>query len=173
MPIVKPSGLKGSKLKYSLIISVLLIIGGSVFALTQSPQQLTGQVVSKAPTEADVPSGPIHWHPHLTIKINGQEQTIPADIGLSPSVHQPVHTHETDGVIHLENNNPTEQNMKLGLFFQIWGKKFNKDCIFDYCNDEKSSVKMLVNGKSNTDFENYFMKDKDNIVIEYLPVAIS
>ncbi len=161
-------GKSGGKLKYGLIVLVLLVIGGGVFAFTNNGGDATGQVISsKVFTEADVPRGPIHWHPELTIKINGQIQTIPADIGLSPSFHQPVHTHEVDGVIHLENNNPTESNMKLGFFFQIWAKKFNKDCIFSYCNDDKNSVKMFVNGQPNTDFENYFMKDKDKIEIEY------
>ncbi len=159
---------KSGKLKYGLIVLVLLVIGGGAFALTgQNNQVSTGEVVSKAFTEADVPKGPIHWHPELTIRLNGQVQTIPANVGLSPSFHQPVHTHEADGVIHLENNNPTERNMKLGFFFQIWNKKFNSQCIFDKCNDETKSVKFTVNGQPNTDFDNYFMKDKDKIEIEY------
>jgi len=115
--------------------------------------------------EFKVPRGPIHWHPHLTILINNEKQYIPANIGLG-SVHLPLHTHEDDGTIHMEINRPTKKNVLLGYFFEVWGKTFNKNCIFDYCTD-KGTLKMYVNGKENLDFENYFMHDKDEILIEY------
>ncbi len=161
----KPSSISGKGfLKYGMVAVVIAALAAGIFAFTNNGSgDLTTHVIS----ESDVPKGPIHWHPHLTIKINGQDQTIPANIGLSPSFHQPVHTHEADNIIHLENQNPTEQNMKLDFFFKVWGKQFTKSCIFNYCNDDKNSVKMFVNGKPNTDFENYFMKDKDKIEIEY------
>ena len=117
-----------------------------------------------------VPVGPIHWHPHLRIVIDGREQIIPKDIGITSTVHYPLHTHETDGVLHLENNNPTARTMILGYFFELWSKTFNKDCIFDYCTD-KGTLKMLVNGKENTEYGNYFMQDRDEILIEYTSTA--
>ena len=67
----------------------------------------------------------------------------------------------------MENNHPTKETVTLGYFFKVWGKTFNKDCIFDYCTD-KGTLKMFVNGKENFDFENYFMHDKDEILIEYI-----
>ncbi|HZX12002.1 MAG TPA: hypothetical protein VFE88_00900 [Candidatus Nanoarchaeia archaeon] len=114
---------------------------------------------------ADLPAGPIHWHPHLIIKINGQEQVIPANIGLG-QVHAPTHTHAPDGIIHLENNKPTTKTLKLGYFFDVWGKTFSNECILDHCTD-KGTLKMFVNGNENLDFENYLLRDKDEILIEY------
>ncbi|MFA4887573.1 MAG: hypothetical protein WC595_05135 [Candidatus Nanoarchaeia archaeon] len=113
----------------------------------------------------DVPNEPIHWHPHLSIIIDGEEQLIPEGIGLG-QVHQPTHTHESDGTIHLENNRPTAKTLTVGYFFEIWGKAFNKDCIFEYCTS-KGTLKMTVNGKENNEFEKYMWKDKDEIIIEY------
>ncbi len=159
------SARQGKFLKYGIFLAVIIAIGYGVTQFT-SPSGNATSVSSKIPT------GPIHWHPMLTIKINGQAQNIPPNIGLGATIHQPVHTHEdelVDGarLIHLENNNPTADNMKLGFFFQVWNKKFNKGCIFDSCNTEGKKVKMTVNGQENADFENYIMADGDKILIEY------
>ncbi len=123
---------------------------------------LKGSLTSNSIKVSDTP---IHWHPHLRIIINGEEQIIPANIGLG-AVESPIHTHETDGILHMENEHPSADTVVLGYFFKVWGKAFNKECIFEYCTD-KGSLKMTVNGKENNEFEKYFMQDKDEIVIEY------
>lgn len=138
-----------------LIAAAALSIG--IFFLLQSNTQVT-------PAFA-VPPGPIHWHPYLQIIIDGEKQAIPANIGLSGG-HKPMHTHETNGIIHVENHKPTARNMILGYFFEVWEKKFNKDCIFEYCTDT-GTLKMTVNGNENHDFELYALHDGDEIVIEY------
>ena len=128
----------------------------------------------------NIPTGAVHWHPILTIKINGKEEKIPNNIGVRigkiidtnlgmDSGMSPAHTHEEgDGTIHLENNNPSSkpETLALGYFFYVWDKPFNSTCIFDYCTD-KGELKMYVNEKENFDFENYIMRDKDQIVIDY------
>lgn len=109
----------------------------------------------------------IHWHPHLKIVIKGDQQVIPEGIGLGVK-EQPVHTHDADGILHLEYGGlVTTDDIKLGKFFKIWGKQFNKDCIFDFCNGPEGSVKMSVNGQPNADFGNYQMGDGDQIEIVY------
>lgn len=122
-------------------------------------------VVEESNLNFEAPKGAIHWHPRLTIKIDGETYLIPANIGLSGG-HRPIHTHETDGTLHLENNRPTKKTVTLGYFFEVWGQKLSKDCIFEYCTD-KGTLTMAVNGKENLEFENYFMQDKDQIKIEY------
>ena len=109
----------------------------------------------------------IHWHSELAIYVDGQSQEIPADIGLG-SVHNPIHTHDDVGLIHLEFSGLVlKNNLRLDNFFKIWGRKFNKDCMFDYCNGPGGTVRMIVNGMPNSDFENYEMHDKDKIEIRY------
>ncbi len=109
----------------------------------------------------------IHWHPELAILIKNQKQEIPANIGLGIT-ESPIHTHDATGIIHLEFSGAvTKENIKLGSFFKVWGKTFNHECIFNYCNGIAGSVKMLVNGKMNNEFENYEMHDGDKIEIRY------
>jgi len=107
----------------------------------------------------------LHWHPELSIKILGQKQIIPVNIGLG-IIERPIHTHDDMGVIHLEFSGIVKKSdVQLSQFFKIWGKKFNKDCIFDKCSGPEGTLKMLVNGKENNEFENYIMEDGDKIEI--------
>jgi len=111
----------------------------------------------------------VHWHPQLAIYLNGEKQNIPANIGLIGG-HNPMHTHDPDGVVHLEYDGVVrEDDTKLGRFFGLWGKQFNEECIFDYCNDEEGGhhMMMFVNGKENFEFGNYMMRDGDKIEIRY------
>ncbi len=167
---------QGKFLKYGLFLLIIIGIsywmtsasspsGQTVYKVVDSQGQANPTLNTQNPGQ--IPTGPIHWHPHLTIIINEQEQVIPAEIGLQQTPHSPVHTHETDGIIHLENSRPTAENMKLKFFFDVWNKKFNKECIFEFCNSGDKKVKFTVNGKENTDFENYIMADGDKMVIEY------
>lgn len=125
-----------------------------------------------------IPPGEVHWHPRLTILIDGEQIPIPTGIGitignrvdtrLSGMRMSPTHTHESDGTIHLENRNPRSkpETLTLGYFFDVWDKQFNSTCIFDYCTDD-GTLRMAVNGKENYEFQNYMMRDKDEIYIEY------
>ncbi len=109
----------------------------------------------------------IHWHPELEIFIKGQKQEIPANIGLGIT-ENPIHTHDATGILHLEFGGVvTKENIKLGNFFKVWEKIFNKDCVFTYCNGPDGKLKMTVNGKESDKFENYEMRDKDKIEIRY------
>ncbi len=120
----------------------------------------------------------IHWHPELSIIIKGEKQLIPANIGLgmqyagypqydSMMMMTDTHTHDASGQIHWEiMEGPVKKDdVRLGQFFNVWGKKFTSSCIFEKCNDAEGRVIFKVNGKDNPDFENYLVKDKDKIEI--------
>lgn len=109
----------------------------------------------------------IHWHARLSIIIQGGERVIPANIGLG-AVHSPVHTHDPDGVIHIEYSGVvTRDDVRLGRFFEVWGETFNSECIFDFCNGPDGTVRMFVNGEANSEFDAYLMRDGDRIEIRY------
>lgn len=124
------------------------------------------------PTIADVKTACVqhtgigmHIHPHLAVILKGEAQTIPANVGIDAGCMHPIHTHDDSGTLHLEF--PTTQDVRLGQFFEIWGKTFSSQCIFDWCTGEEGTVTMTVNGQENTEFENYMMKDGDRIEIRY------
>lgn len=146
----------------SKIAVIVLLVGGSVgwlaWYIANQPKTPEGEIISQ--------SG-IHWHPQLTISAKGKTQEIPANLGLG-AIHQPIHTHDSSGVLHLEIQGLVRKDdTKLGRFFKIWGKQFTSNCILDFCNNESGTVKMFVNNEENTEFENYPMKDGDKIEIRY------
>ncbi len=107
----------------------------------------------------------LHIHPNLKIIINGIQQEIPGNIGLSTKIMRPIHTHDTQGYLHIES--PCLREFYLWEFFEIWEKNFNSTCIFDYCTNKISRLKMYVNGQENFEFENLVLRDADVIEIKY------
>ena len=94
--------------KFALLI---IIIGGiGYFALNYFNSQIT----FIAPVKLS--DAPIHIHSKLNIFIDGEKQSIPTNIGIG-RVHMPIHTHESDGTIHIESQDT--RNYTLGNFFQI------------------------------------------------------
>jgi len=162
---------------------VLAVVGG-VFLLpknSSTPTSSGAASTTNGETMGDVVStAGIHWHPELAIVIKGQRQVPPANIGIgmqyagykyydSMMMMTNVHTHDASGQLHWEvmEGPVTKDEVLLGAFFGTWGKTFNKDCVFEYCNASDGTVKMFVNGKDNTEFENYQVKDTDKIEIRY------
>lgn len=151
------------KLKKVIKIALFIIIivgavGGIASYLAKQPKIEESEIVSKRG---------LHWHPTLTIIIKGEKKELPKDIGIGV-VHQPIHTHDSSGTIHMEMKGIiTKDETRLDRFFEIWGQKFSSECIFDNCNGEEGQVKFSVNGEENKEFENYLMKDGDKIEIRY------
>lgn len=155
------------------IVLSLFVIGITYFFLNGD------KIVLLNGKEVTIPEGNTHWHPHLTIIINGKQIAIPSDIGykigrivdtdLSGMEMSPTHTHEGDGTIHIENINPAQkpETLTLGYFFYVWDKPFNSTCLFEFCTNN-GTLKMYVNEAENDEYEDYIMHDGDDIVIEYI-----
>ena len=160
--------MKMKKLIFVLLVGIILL-GGSFILLRPKTTE-----VPQIPQETDITTTCVthtslgmHIHPYLTIKILGQQQEIPANLGIvSESCMRPVHTHDNTGKVHLEY--PKQIDIKLGEFFKVWGKPFSKEQLLDKNVDEKHEIKVTVNDQPNYDFENLIMKDLDKIVIEYI-----
>ncbi len=167
---------KGSKKLIFAVVVLLLIVGGYFVFVGRNGSDGEKPLITGSGDDgfdekafaAKIPKGAIHWHPHVTILIKSKSTVIPANIGLGGSVHQPVHTHETDNILHWEVNSPTVDNMQLGYFFNtVWKKKLSSECILDYCSGPEGTVKMFVNGVENAEFDHYMPQDLDEIKIVF------
>ena len=130
----------------------------------------------------EVPKGPIHWHPVVKIIIKGENVIIP-NIGSSgashgPGIfHEPIHTHDKTGTLHMEISGPTPETVILGFFFhKVWKKTFNSTCISDLrnlqsdeilCNGPEGNLTMTVNGRPNYQFDKYIGKNLDDIRLTF------
>ncbi|MEK7094026.1 MAG: hypothetical protein AAB903_01650 [Patescibacteria group bacterium] len=127
------------------------IVGGLVWLVASQPETPESEIVSR--------SG-FHWHPELTIYIKGEKMEIPENSGIG-AVHQPIHTHDDSdqGVVHMEFQGlARKQDVTLGQFFKNWGKDMRSF---------GANMKMTVNGKESTEYENYVMRDKDKIELRF------
>jgi len=69
-----------------------------------------------------------HIHPKLTITVDGENEVIPANIGITPDCMPELHTHDETGEIHAESFLPGRiSNFNLGDFFTVWNKSVERD----------------------------------------------
>jgi hypothetical protein len=90
-----------------------------------------------------------HIHCHLTVYINGQRVEIPQYIGIegnakSVSCYYWLHTHATDGIIHVEA--PANHTFTLANFLNVWSGQFSQ-LGYPAELDQSSGWQTYVNGK--------------------------
>ncbi len=138
-------------MKIIVFVTLVILVGGAFLISKQNPPIADAEVIDKKG---------VHWHPKLAIYVKGEKQELEDGIGLGAK-HESIHTHTEDykeGVVHIEKQGVvTKDDIKLGKFFNIWGKDINAN----------GSYKMYVNGVESTEFDNYLMRDKDLIEIKY------
>lgn len=60
----------------------------------------------------------VHYHAHLDVIVDGLPVPVPAGLGIAGTGIAPLHTHEPDGVVHIEA--PSQQTFTLGQVFAEW-----------------------------------------------------
>ncbi len=124
----------------------------------------------------------LHVHAHLMIVVNGQNITLPVDIGHGDSggCIQPLHVHAASSnggpnVIHIES--VTVRSYTLGDFFNVWASTpniggpspvtFNQKQIFNYTAANGYEIRMYVNGIQSDQYQNLVLASHQTIVIVY------
>jgi hypothetical protein len=92
-----------------------------------------------------------HIHAHLDVIVNGQHVPVPADIGVDEanSKISPLHSHEGNGVIHIESPSKTD-TFTLGQFFTEWQVSLGSDQLGGLRPDGTNHLTVNVNGKPAT-----------------------
>ena len=103
--------------------------GGSVsLDGTSKPPWPAPTDVAARVASAGLDMGPMgmaeHYHPTLQVIVNGEHVVVPANIGVDPATGamSALHTHESDGTIHIEADKAGEV-FTLGQLFTEWGVK--------------------------------------------------
>lgn len=109
-------------------------------------------------------TGP-HVHPSLGVFVDGEPIEVPANIGIHPDQagHAPVHTHDTDGTLHIEGPAGTT----LGQVFQVWGVKLSATRLGPHEASDHKAVRMWVDGEPTRAFGDLELVDEQRIVIAY------
>jgi len=134
-----------------LIVLIVVVVGVVTYYLVTSGSHNTGLPCVSGNGLA------YHWHTTLTITSGGNQVTIPGSIGISFTCMVVLHTHNADGVIHIEPDTAEQARVyTIGDFFTVWGKPFG------------SPTRMTVNGTAVTPSPNVGLYNTpDAIAIEY------
>ncbi|HXF44033.1 MAG TPA: hypothetical protein VNK70_01025 [Candidatus Paceibacterota bacterium] len=146
--------MRGNKSTLILIVVLAAVVVG-LFSLSRILSGSSGGYSSNVPCL--VPNIPLvqHIHPHLTILVDGLEEKVPANIGLS-SCERAIHTHDETGEIHVEAQDRREYT--LGDFMDVWGKAIERPGY---------RLQVEVDGKAAYDPSTIVLKDKEQIVLKY------
>ena len=143
-------------------VVIAIAIGIAVLMEYQTTRTLTGNAYTNPPMDS---MGMMHFHPLLTLVVDGKQEAVPAQIGIDPTLWNdhsldsygmtgmaPLHTHDTSGTIHVESY--VNRYYTFGEFLDIWGLNVGGYNVF-----------MTVNGQTVSDYKNYIMHDSDKIVL--------
>jgi hypothetical protein len=91
-----------------------------------------------------------HTHEHLDLVVDGVPVVVPPDVGIDQvgGVLSPIHTHDSTGIIHVES--PTLGTFTLGQFFDVWGLRFDSQCVGGTCVGSGRTLSVYVNGRAVT-----------------------
>lgn len=113
----------------------------------------------------------VHYHAHLDIEVDGKPVVVPPYIGFVVRGRTgiglaPLHTHDSTGIIHIENSVPAK--FVLGQVFIEWGVKFTPTCLGSYCSGHGKELAVFVNGKRYSgDPTQLVLAKHQEIAIEY------
>ena len=99
-----------------------------------------------------------HIHPHLQILVDGISEVLPGNLGVEPGCIRELHTHATDGDIHIES--ATDRGYRLSDFLLVWKQPLERSGY---------TLKMTVDGIETTD-TSFVMKDKQQIILNYTKI---
>lgn len=151
------------KPKHYIAVAAVLIIAAAVLVLSRTQPSIE-RIIIEVPRDRIPPV--IHWHPHLTIVINGNQTAISAGIGLYNNSEALIHTHDDSGVLHMEQTFPQNETLTLGYFFhEVWNQTLNASCIFEHCTNATHELAMWVNGARSHEYASYSMRDRDIIIL--------
>lgn len=88
-----------------------------------------------------------HEHAHLSLFVNGEQQPIPANLGIDPAGNiAELHTHDARGVLHVESFS-TDKLFTLDQVFRIWEIPLSKTGIGQFKTDAEHTLKFYIDGK--------------------------
>ena len=108
--------------------------------------------------------GAFHIHSLVVVKVDGKVYTPPANIGIGQTCMYWVHTHGTDGIVHVEA--PATVAPTLGDFLDLWQATYPDDQLLAAAREAVSDGQVTVNdqpgGLERTDLA---LEDRMRIVL--------
>ena len=167
-------GMNRRKRRRNMMVAIPIIVG--IIVLTVGIFVTAGGPLKGVTSNNGNGNKPIveHFHPILTITVDGKPMTVPAQIGIDPSLWKnhsldkygmqamsdgmsgmaPLHTHDSSGTLHVESN--VIKNYTLGQFLDTWGE----------LNVAGKTVKATVDGTPVSNYRNIILRDGEQIHLD-------
>jgi hypothetical protein len=84
-----------------------------------------------------------HIHSLVVVKVDGQVLAPPANIGISNECMYWVHTHASDGIVHVEA--PANVNPTLGDVLYLWEESYPDDAVLAAAREAIAAGEVTVN----------------------------
>ncbi|MBI2024579.1 MAG: hypothetical protein HYT03_00595 [Candidatus Harrisonbacteria bacterium] len=98
-----------------------------------------------------------HFHPHITVLVDGIEETIHSNVGVVTGCMAEIHTHDTTGTIHVESTE-SGKIFRLKDFFTAWNNPIEK---------EGYNLILTVNDIPYSEIGELILSDGQQIVLTY------
>ena len=135
------------------------IFGGGVSPNNDVPANQNQAANTFASNVPCLTSEDFHLHPRLVILLDGEEIPLPVNIGVEPNCVRELHTHEPDGVIHVESD--VDKGYTFADFLGVWGFPIDQTGLI---------TKLTVNGDFDNNNPNFKLEDGQEIVLEYITI---
>ena len=156
-----------------MLVFIVLIV---VYRVTSSAGGPGGQPVANIRCDNGEQLA-VHYHAHLSILIDGNETVLPGGIGIDNTDQclYWIHTHQADGVVHIEAPKGSgSRKFTLGNFFDVWKKPLDSTHIGDTTVGSGQKLEMFVDGKPYTGSpRNIVLGAHTLVVIEVTPPEVS
>jgi hypothetical protein len=152
------------RLRHLLTASVLaMAVAGCASGATPAPTAAPTSAPTTAPTAVPTPApsvglspgvdgiecdlgghdGAYHIHALVGVKVGGSVYAPPANIGIGTECMYWVHTHATDGIVHVEA--PASVSPTLGDFLDLWESTYPDDELLATAREAIAAGKVTVN----------------------------
>lgn len=153
---------KGFVIFLAIVTTVSLAgLGGSLFGgVSPRNAPVQNSNLNNSAELSGVPcltSEEFHLHPHLTITIDGEEVPVPENIGVEPNCFRELHTHESDGVIHVESD--VDKGYAFSDFLNVWGFPIEQAGLI---------TRLTVDGEFSENDTSFKLEDGQEILLEYI-----
>jgi hypothetical protein len=162
-----------------IVVGALLLVGMVVviyFYAKTPASSTTDPTINGIPCQTNEQLA-VHYHAHLSIIVGGNETTLPAGVGIDQTTQclYWLHTHATDGVIHIEApKTSAARKFTLGDVFDIWGKPLNSTQVGAAKLTKDQKLVMYVDGKPYTgNPRSIVLAAHTQVVLEITPPAVT
>jgi hypothetical protein len=147
----------------------ICVIAAIIAGLTYYLQHTNNTIDTQLPLVDGIPCETkeyltFHIHAHLDVFVDGHAITVPALIGIPGTCLYWLHTHQTDGIIHIEA--PQAQDFALSQFIDIWKSTSRTNSAIPAPSSGNPII--YINGQVvSTTLDNTKLNSHDEIVLVY------